>query len=256
MKKYILTFLFCFYCFLSFASGFSNINFYTGKSELNNDSKYELDKIVEYLKNAPSSCLKIQGHTDFYECEDSLDAILLGWKRAYNSQQYLVKRGIDKCRLPIYSFGKNSPTVPNVIDGKENAANKAINRRVEFIPTYKKYRLYAAKKLSSVDSLLRFTIKFNEDYKFLENSQLIIFGTVDRKNMKKFDDYMTDLGRHLIVIKLSNEENYIFEDTFLLSELVKQNTHLGLDFAYFIEERKIDKTFGFYVCVLEWTCEE
>ncbi len=143
-----------------------------------------------------------------------------------------------------------------MLEGKQNAANKAINRRIEFFPTYKKYKLYASKKVGSLDSLLEITKKFNEDYTFLKNSQLVIFGTTNKDNMKGFDSYMTDLGRHLVVIELSNEESYIFEDTFLLNELAKQNAFLGLDFGYFAEGHKVDKTFNFYVCVLEWTCEE
>jgi len=256
MKKYILAFLFFFYYFLSFGSGFSNINFHTGKSELVDSSKEELDKVFVYLTDSPFAYLEIEGHTDSYECKDSLEAIRLGWERAYNTQQYLVDKGIKKCRIPIYSYGKEQPTVPNEIDGKISAANKAINRRVEFLPTYRNYKLYISKKVDSYDSLIEYTIKFSKEYNFLKNSKLVVFGETGRNNEKNFDIYMARMGRHLAVIELSEEDNYMFKDILLLDKLAKQNAYLGLDYAYFIEEHQIDETFSFYVCVLEWKCEE
>lgn len=256
MKKYLLAFLFFCCCFLSFGSGFSNINFHTGKSELVDSSKEELDKVFIYLTDYPFTYLEIRGHTDSYECKDSLDAIRLGWERAYNAQNYLVQKGIQKSRIPIYSYGKEQPTVPNEIDGKINAANKAINRRVEFRPTYRNYKLYTSKKVDSYDSLINYTVKLRKEYSFLKGSKLVVFGETGKNNENDFDKYMANMGRHLAVIELSEEDSYMFKDTILLNKLVKQNAYLGLDYAYFIEEHQIDETFSFYVCVLEWTCEE
>ena len=252
MKKYILILLFVSLSFLCFASSPNNINFSTGKSDLLTSSIEEIEKIVVWMTNYPQLRLELRGHTDAFECRDSLDAIRLGWERAYNVQQYLAERGIDKCRIPIHSFGRDQPTVPNMIDGKENLANKAINRRVEFIRVHKEYKLYTVKKVYSADSLLKYSKKFREEYKFLKGSHLVIFVAT----RETFSKYMASMGRYLVTIKLSKEDNYLFSDTSLLSELVKQNVYLGMDYAYYLDETKIDKQSNFFVCVLEWICEE
>ncbi|WP_338792121.1 OmpA family protein [Bernardetia sp. MNP-M8] len=124
MKKCILTFLFCFCSYLCFATWIDHQHFKTGETELNEDAKRELNKVVVYLKEHPFVNIKISGFADKYECKDSLDAIRLGWERAHNCQYYLSQRGISKCRMPIYSYGKNRPTVPSDINGVPNKANQ------------------------------------------------------------------------------------------------------------------------------------
>ena len=259
MKKYILTFLFflCFYTW-SFATWIDHQHFKTGETELNEEAKKELDKAAIYLKEHPFVNIKINGFADKYECKDSLDAIRLGWQRAYNCQYYLFQRGISKCRMPIYSFGKDRPIFPSAVDGIPNENNKAYNRRVETFPNYPSHKIYVFDKVNTYDSLLKIVERLEKEYSFLENKELIIFPKMG--NYKTLHGILKHsfriLNRHNVLI--DNEHlKRTFENENLIENLKKYNFDIAIDDGgLYIDEMKVDETFNFYVCVLEWTCEE
>lgn len=104
------------------------VNFKTDKADLTEGAQLILDEVVTTLKEFPEVTLDIQGHTD----SDASDAynIDLSRRRAISVKTYLVEHGIDANRLTTSWYGERRPLVPNT-----TPANKAKNRRIEFIRT-------------------------------------------------------------------------------------------------------------------------
>lgn len=102
----------------------NNINFQTGKSDLNTTNSSDLNKLIQFLKDNPLLRLEIQGHTDNVGLLAKNN--LLSQNRANAVVNYLVKNGIDKKRLTAKGYGFSIPIADNkTIEGK------AQNRRVE-----------------------------------------------------------------------------------------------------------------------------
>jgi outer membrane protein OmpA-like peptidoglycan-associated protein len=55
--------------------------------------------------------------------------MILADKRAKACKQYLVNKGIDSNSISIESFGECCPVEMEEIDGKDNPAGRAKNRR-------------------------------------------------------------------------------------------------------------------------------
>ena len=79
-------------------------------------------------KSSPKITLEIQGHTD--NVGASAMNLKLSQSRADSVKAYLVKKGLPENRLVAKGFGMTQPLVPN-----DTAANKALNRRVQFLRT-------------------------------------------------------------------------------------------------------------------------
>lgn len=101
-----------------------NIFFETGKFELQNESKSELDKLVTLLNDNPNLKIQIDGHTDNVGQEK--DNLLLSTNRAKSVVGYLLGKGIAAPRLSYKGFGSTKPVADN---STENG--KALNRRTE-----------------------------------------------------------------------------------------------------------------------------
>ena len=69
--------------------------------------------------------IQIAGHTDSDGSESYNQT--LSEQRAASVKNYLVDNGISASRLSTIGFGENLPVVSN-----GSAANKAMNRRIEF----------------------------------------------------------------------------------------------------------------------------
>jgi len=103
-----------------------NIFFTTNKSELLPESFLELDKLVRYLYDRPTTFIKISGHTDKTGNEDQNKT--LSEARAKAVADYLISKGIDKLRINYIGYGSTKPIATNDTDeGKQQ------NRRVEFV---------------------------------------------------------------------------------------------------------------------------
>jgi outer membrane protein OmpA-like peptidoglycan-associated protein len=87
-----------------------------------------LNEVVEVLKDNPKITLEVQGHTD--DVGPAAYNKNLSQQRADSVVKYIVKAGIAQNRLVPKGYGMERPLVPNV-----NAANRAINRRVQFVRT-------------------------------------------------------------------------------------------------------------------------
>lgn len=102
-----------------------NIFFETGKYELLTQSKAELGKLIDFMKNNPSVKIEIGGHTDNVGTVEYNQ--VLSENRAKSVYNYLVKNEIEKSRLTYRGYGLSEPVASN-----ETAAGRAKNRRTEF----------------------------------------------------------------------------------------------------------------------------
>lgn len=104
------------------------IQFDTAKATIKPVSFPILDAVYDVLQANPKISLEVQGHTD------NVGAAALNMKlsqqRADSVKEYLQKKGIAGDRLVAKGYGMTQPLVPN-----DTAANKALNRRVQFIRT-------------------------------------------------------------------------------------------------------------------------
>ena len=101
-----------------------NIFFETGKFELRNESKSELDKLVILLQENPNLKIQIDGHTDNVGQEK--DNLLLSTSRAKAVVGYLMSKSINTQRLTYKGFGSSRPVADNTTE-----PGKALNRRTE-----------------------------------------------------------------------------------------------------------------------------
>ena len=87
-----------------------------------------LDRVAEIAKEFKGTFIEVQGHTD--NEGDAIRNLNLSQARADVIVYELVKRGIPPEQLFARGYGETRPKVSN-----DTAANRAINRRVEFVVT-------------------------------------------------------------------------------------------------------------------------
>lgn len=105
------------------------ITFDVNKSDVKPESYGTLKSIADVLKENGSVTVKIIGHTDS-DGDDNMN-IDLSKRRAESVKNELINIfGIDAARLETEGAGETKPIAPN-----DTPANKAQNRRVEFIKT-------------------------------------------------------------------------------------------------------------------------
>ena len=100
------------------------LNFITGTDELTEESKAELPKILEALKERPVPDVQVIGHTDTvgeYRTNDQLSA-----QRAETVKGFLVGIGIAAERIQVSGRGEREPIVPTA-----DNTDEPLNRRVE-----------------------------------------------------------------------------------------------------------------------------
>ncbi len=102
-----------------------NIFFETASYDLKDESRVELNKLVQFLNHNTSIKIEIGGHTD--NVGDKQSNLNLSQSRAQSVYNYLVEHGIDKTKLTYKGYGDNKPIAVNDTD-----INRAFNRRTEF----------------------------------------------------------------------------------------------------------------------------
>ena len=112
-----------------FEKAMQGIQFESGKDVIKPTSFSILDQIVQAMKDNPYYMLKISGHTD--NVGKPVSNQILSEKRANAVKAYLVKKGVSANRITAQGFGDTKPLAPNT-----TAANKALNRRVEFVVSF------------------------------------------------------------------------------------------------------------------------
>jgi len=101
------------------------------KSTLTKSAKDTLGAAVRYLKAHPDAHVEIQGHTDSKGTDEY--NMKLGQRRADAVKTWLGTQGIAGDRVTTKSFGESQPVAENEINGKDNPAGRALNRRVVVI---------------------------------------------------------------------------------------------------------------------------
>lgn len=106
----------------------AGVYFATNKYDITPNSKLALDKLIKIFSEYAETNLLIEGHTD----DVGTDAynLSLSQRRAEAVSNYLRNAGIAPARLITKWYGEAQPIADNAV-----AANKALNRRVEFVIT-------------------------------------------------------------------------------------------------------------------------
>jgi outer membrane protein OmpA-like peptidoglycan-associated protein len=106
----------------------SNILFGFDQSNLSDEAKTNLDKLVQVLNSYNETDIEIQGHTDSRGAESYNQNLSI--QRAGAVSNYLSQKGIFSSRLTVKGFGENAPRYDN-----STAEGRTLNRRVEFLIT-------------------------------------------------------------------------------------------------------------------------
>jgi outer membrane protein OmpA-like peptidoglycan-associated protein len=101
-----------------------NIFFETDSYTLRPESKYELDKVIDFLKANPSIQVEISGHTD--NVGGAQYNLQLSAQRAESVVTYLISGGVNKTRLTYKGYGYDMP-----VDSNDTSEGRANNRRTE-----------------------------------------------------------------------------------------------------------------------------
>ncbi len=117
----------------------SSVLFGFDQSNLSDEARTNLDKLVVVLNSYPETDIEIQGHTDSRGSEVYNQN--LSEQRARTVSAYLTGKGIAYNRLTIKGFGELLPKYEN-----ETADGRSQNRRVEFMITANEKMKAAAEK--------------------------------------------------------------------------------------------------------------
>jgi outer membrane protein OmpA-like peptidoglycan-associated protein/tetratricopeptide (TPR) repeat protein len=103
----------------------NNIFFETNSYELKDESKTELNTLIDLLTKNPTLRIEIGGHTDNTGIEKENE--VLSQNRAKSVNDYLVAKGISADRLSYKGYASTKPIADNKTD-----EGRAKNRRTEF----------------------------------------------------------------------------------------------------------------------------
>lgn len=120
----------------------SNVLFAFDKSNLSDDAKVSLDKLVKVLNSYPDTNIEVQGHTDS-KGSDSYNQTL-SEQRSSAVSNYLKAKDITASRVTIKGFGETVPKYDNA-----TADGRAQNRRVEFLIAANEKMVAAAKEAAA-----------------------------------------------------------------------------------------------------------
>jgi outer membrane protein OmpA-like peptidoglycan-associated protein len=102
----------------------NNVFFDTDSYHLINESKIELDRLIQFMRENPRVKIEIGGHTDN---RGGLAAnMILSEYRAKAVHDYIISQNIDPGRMSFKGYGPEQHVAPNDTD-----ANRARNRRTE-----------------------------------------------------------------------------------------------------------------------------
>ncbi len=117
-----------------FEKALNGITFESGTAKIQKSSNGILDGIAGVMKENPNWQLTINGHTD--NSGNSEKNQKLSEDRAASVKAYLVNKGVEEGRLESAGYGDTKPVVGTV--QKQTKAERAKNRRVEFIVRFEK----------------------------------------------------------------------------------------------------------------------
>jgi outer membrane protein OmpA-like peptidoglycan-associated protein/outer membrane protein assembly factor BamD (BamD/ComL family) len=101
-----------------------NVFYNTDSWELLDESRPELENLLEFLTINSTVVVEIGGHTD----SDGTDEhnLVLSERRANSVKDWLIKKGISSGRIYTHGYGESSPVADNL-----TPAGKKLNRRTE-----------------------------------------------------------------------------------------------------------------------------
>ncbi|WP_460640023.1 OmpA family protein [Larkinella harenae] len=103
----------------------NNIFFETGRYDLAEKSRTELDRLVKFLEVNESVKIEVSGHTD--NQGGTANNLELSKKRAQSVVEYLTKAGINTNRIKSAGYGESRPVASNTTE-----ENRKQNRRIEW----------------------------------------------------------------------------------------------------------------------------
>ncbi|QBZ97029.1 OmpA family protein [Flavobacterium sangjuense] len=104
------------------------IYFEFDKSNITQEAAFELDKLVQVMKNNPKMVIMAKSHTDSRGADNY--NLPLSDRRAKSTVQYVISKGIDASRISGKGFGESEP---KEICKPCSEAQYALNRRSEFL---------------------------------------------------------------------------------------------------------------------------
>lgn len=108
-----------------------NVLFELNSYQLLSESFYELDALVNLLKENPDLRVAIHGHTDNTGMKEA--NLTLSRQRALSIYNYLISKDINPARLSYLGFGDSRPIADNQLE-----KGRQMNRRVEFVLSKKR----------------------------------------------------------------------------------------------------------------------
>lgn len=100
-----------------------NVQFATGKADIQGDASAEIQKVADFMKQYPTVNVTIEGHTD--NRGNAAKNKALSQKRADAVKAEIVKLGVDATRLTSVGYGAEKPIADN-----KTEEGRAKNRRV------------------------------------------------------------------------------------------------------------------------------
>jgi outer membrane protein OmpA-like peptidoglycan-associated protein len=104
----------------------SDVQFKTGKYELNPDAREKLAKVAGILLSYPGLNIAVGGYTDNVGSDDKNQK--LSENRASTVRDYLVQQGVASTAVTATGYGNASPVAPN-----DGPSGRQQNRRVELV---------------------------------------------------------------------------------------------------------------------------
>jgi len=104
----------------------TNVNFDFDRSNVRENVRDRLGRVIRLLEEIPEINVEIVGHTDDIGTQEY--NLALSRRRAESVRDYVVAHGIDQHRLSVDGRGMRDPIVSNA-----TPEGRAVNRRVEFV---------------------------------------------------------------------------------------------------------------------------
>ncbi len=108
-----------------------NIYWDFGKWTLKEESKKELDNLVDLLNANPNITIELSSHTDMVG--DEVSNQILSQKRAQSVVDFLISKGVDKERLTAKGYGESQPKLITKRMAKESSFKEGIILDSNFI---------------------------------------------------------------------------------------------------------------------------
>jgi outer membrane protein OmpA-like peptidoglycan-associated protein len=120
----------------------AGVYFETNKYNISSNAQLAIDKLQKIFAEYPETNILVEGHTDDVGTDEY--NMNLSQKRAQAVGDRLKAAGVSSSRLIIKWYGESQPKVPNDSD-----ANRALNRRVQFVITANEKMKAEAKQQAS-----------------------------------------------------------------------------------------------------------